>query len=474
MTFNSLLRRIPFLPCHRRRRAGITSAMAMLYLTLFATLSLGFYASVTTSVQIAKNDLRTAKALLAAESGVQFMRYHLANVNLSPTSPDAMAELCDDLKARLEGTSNLGGNHVTLTNNTIYIPGETGSYIKTNGTDNSGFSAVITDHGGNIVCTVMGRAGLTSTSTASKGVSLDFKRMPITSSVFDYAVAAKGKVMITKGTLSGVTGISDNSIATMMSAKNSGGAMTVSGGTVGGDINVVGSLGNASVTGGNVGGTSNIAMILSQHTHVVGSPTFPVFDTTVFKQYATNTYNGKTSGALQNVRIPPNTNPKFTGNVQIQGIVYIESPNQVTFQGDAKLQGFIVFENAGSVSQNTITMTGNFSEGTLPAGSQYDALRTTTGIAILAPTTALTMSGSVDSQVRGNMILGTFENSGASNIQFDQGSLLTLDTSTSIGSYFHSSKSMRWSATGKNNQPSQGVTYDSKYIPVEGSYRELN
>ena len=58
----------------RPRRAGITSAMAMLYLTLFAVLSLGFYASVTTSVQVAKNDLRTNRARLAAESGVQFMR----------------------------------------------------------------------------------------------------------------------------------------------------------------------------------------------------------------------------------------------------------------------------------------------------------------------------------------------------------------------------------------------------------------
>src|SRR3954465_5953379 len=106
MKTNTRIRRI--------RRRGITSAMAMLYLTLFATLSLGFYASVTTSVQVAKNDQRNAKALLAAESGVQFMRYHLANVNISATSPDPMGELCTDLKGRLEGSSNLGGNHVTL------------------------------------------------------------------------------------------------------------------------------------------------------------------------------------------------------------------------------------------------------------------------------------------------------------------------------------------------------------------------
>ena len=162
----------------RNHRRGITSAMAMLYLTLFATLSLGFYASVTTSVQVAKNDQRNAKALLAAESGVQFMRYHLANVDLSPTSLDPMGDHCTDLKARLEGTSNLGSNHVTLSNNTITIPAETGSYIKSNSTDNSGFSAVITDHGGNIVCTITGRTGLLATSVATKGVSLDFRRAP--------------------------------------------------------------------------------------------------------------------------------------------------------------------------------------------------------------------------------------------------------------------------------------------------------
>src|SRR5213080_3376342 len=96
----------------RTPRRGITSAMAMLYLTLFATLSLGFYASVTTSVQIAKNDQRNAKALLAAESGVQFMRYHLANVFVSSASTDPMGDLCTSLQARLDGTSNLGGNHI--------------------------------------------------------------------------------------------------------------------------------------------------------------------------------------------------------------------------------------------------------------------------------------------------------------------------------------------------------------------------
>ena len=459
-------------PRRTLRRRGITSALAMLFMTLFAVLALGFYASVTMSVEISRNDQRTAKALLAAESGVQFMRYQLAHVNIPSNSADPLSDLCTDLQASLEGTSNMGANHVTLTNNTIYIPAESGEYIKTNDTDDSGFTACITDHGGNIVCTVSGRAGLTST-TGSKAVSLDFTRAFTNSSVFDYAIASKGTVMISKGTLGGVTGVSPNTIATMMSAENSAGALSVSGGTVGGDINVVGA-GDASVTGGSVGGSSNITDILANHTHVVGNPDFPTFDTTVFEQYATNTYGGATGGTLTNVVIPPNTNPRFTGNVTIQGILYIKSPNNVQFRGNANLQGFIVFENANDVSQNVISMSGNFSEGALPSGSQFDALRTTTGIAILAPTAALSISGSTDSQVRGNIILGTFDFTGAGNVQIDQGTLMTLNTSQPDSAYFHSSKSVKWTSTGVNNKPSQGVTYDQKYIPVGGSYRELN
>ena len=454
-------------------RRGVTSAMAMLFLVLFATLSLGFYASVTTAVQVAKNDRRNARALLAAESGVQFMRYHLANVNISPTSTDVMGELCANLKARLEDTSNLGSNHVTLSNNTITIPAEPGTYIVTDANDNSGFNAVITDHGGNIVCTVLGRAGTDSTRIATKGVSLDFKRQEIPTSVFDYAVASKGKVWMVKGTLSGVPGISPNSIATIMSAMNSSGAMTVSGGSIGGDINVVNTTANASVTGGSVGGTSNTAMILSQHTHVVDEPEWPTFDTTPFESYATTTYSGQKQGTLANIRIPANTNPTFTGNVTIQGILYVESPNTVTFRGNTNLQGFIVFENKNTVAENVIDQSGNFSQGTLPAGSQFDPLRTITGIAILAPTAGLTTSGSVDSQVRGNMILGTFANSGSADLQIDQGTLMTLDENTAQSAKFNA-KTVKWTATGKTNQPSAGVSYDTKYIPVGGSYRELN
>lgn len=249
--------------------------------------------------------------------------------------------------------------------------------------------------------------------------------------------------------------------------------MTVSGGSIGGDINVVDSKSNAMVTGGSVGGTSNQALILAQHTHVVTEPEWPNFDTGVFRPYAVNNYNGATNGTFKNVKIPANTNPKFAGNVIIQGVLYVESPNKIEFKGNTTLQGFIVVEGQNTVADNVIYVSGNLSQGLLPSGPEFDPVRTTTGLAFMAPTTSLIMSGSVDSQVRGNLILGTFANDGSADLQIDQGTLMTLDETTAASATFDA-KTVKWTATGKNNQPTQGVTYDTKFVPVGGSYRELN
>ena len=43
----------------RGARRGVASVLAMLYLVIFSTLALGFFASTTLSTQIAGNDRRT-------------------------------------------------------------------------------------------------------------------------------------------------------------------------------------------------------------------------------------------------------------------------------------------------------------------------------------------------------------------------------------------------------------------------------
>src|SRR5688572_3207866 len=219
-----------------RNRRGVTSVIAMLFLVLIGTLALGFYTSVTTATALAKNDRRTAKALMAAESGIQFMRYTLARVSIPPTttSETLLGELLIDLQADENLDGNLpGGALATIKRegNVITIP-----FIVTDPTpsEKSGFTVTLTDVGGagEIVCTVRGRSG-DKGNVSHKGVRLDFTRHEIPANIFDSAVAAKGKIVVKKGSITGIAGVSSDSIIKIMSAKDTSPAIVMSGGTVG-------------------------------------------------------------------------------------------------------------------------------------------------------------------------------------------------------------------------------------------------
>src|SRR5438552_10540179 len=117
--------------CNGRNRRGITSVLAMLYLTLFTTLALGFYASVSTSLKVAENEQTTARAMRAGESGMAFMKYHLANLGVpAGTAPDVLFDtVYTRLGVRLNGYPNMGGNTVGMNaaHDQITIPGPSSS-----------------------------------------------------------------------------------------------------------------------------------------------------------------------------------------------------------------------------------------------------------------------------------------------------------------------------------------------------------
>src|SRR5688572_25021882 len=107
-----------------RRHRGVTSLIAMMYLVLISSLVLGFYAMTTTSAQLSSNDERIARAYLAADSGMDFMRRQLAKVRVPPhTAPEMSIEFYyPDLGSRMNGTGNLNGGAISRSGNTISIP----------------------------------------------------------------------------------------------------------------------------------------------------------------------------------------------------------------------------------------------------------------------------------------------------------------------------------------------------------------
>src|SRR5687767_16026049 len=98
----------------RTRRRGVTSLMAMIFVVVFASLAIGFYAQTSINAKISGNDRRMIEARTAAESGLDFMRYELARVQLPPlmTEAQAFAEVRSDLATLLNGTGNMGSNVV--------------------------------------------------------------------------------------------------------------------------------------------------------------------------------------------------------------------------------------------------------------------------------------------------------------------------------------------------------------------------
>jgi hypothetical protein len=439
----------------------------MAFLIVFVVMAIGFYGAVNTAVQIADNEQHGAKALLAAESGLQFIRYHLCNVRIpAGTKPaDVMAELHKDLRAQLENTPNMGANTVGLSGGVISIPEYPGGYLALDAAGHTRFRVTLTQSGDDVICKVSGYCG--STTSDSRTLSIQFTRYNYPTSVFDYAVTSRGGVSMMKGSVGGFGGVSADSIATVMSTKASSPAISISGGAIGGDISLTDPA-LAWISGGTVAGTSSVPDILANHTHVVKDVNFPAFDTTVFAQYATSTYSG--GSTLKNVRIPPNTNPKFNGGALIEGILYIESPNTVEFRGNTLLRGFIVFENKGTSAVNKIDMRGNVSHLPIPPGAEFDSLRNITGIAVLAPTTSMVVSGSVDSSMVGSVILGSFQNGGSADWIIDQGTLLTADPG--LAAVFNG-KTVKFKSVGKDFKPTLGMKYDERFVPVVTTYKEL-
>ena len=126
----------------------------------------------------------------------------------------------------------------------------------------------------------------------------------------------------------------------------------------------------------------------------------------VYESYAINTMDANTdttaNASYDNLRIPAGTNPHFSGNVILRGVIFIETPNVVTITGNADITGIIVGDGdwTDNSATNQINITGNVSSlpiTELPHEAQFEGLHDETGTFIMAPGFAVSMGGSFSS-----------------------------------------------------------------------------
>ena len=397
----------------RAGRRGIAAMLAMLYLVIFSALALGFYASVTISSQVAHNDRRAAEAQVAAESGLQFIKYQISRVKLPPLTKkeQRFGQLYQQLSRNLAGSANLGGGTVGYAPGVIYVPAGGTGFVDVN-QGGAGFRVTITEVGGrevgeNLRVTVSGHS---DGATINRALQLEFKPSPFDQSLFDYGVAAMGKMKLGGDfDLIGDEQLLDGSLFSGSVDEFKTPVQIKKKATITGDVYMADDDGRIKL-GGHVSiGGASARDAYEQHIHRgVDVPEFPTVDVSVYKPFVSTTLDAKKyrdSSYFANVIIPPNTNPHFTDDVVLEGVIYVQMPNKLTFEKGATVRGVIVYEpQAGFEKEkhNTIEFKQSaqfYSLDYLPVNDKFpQSLHDLDGVSIIAPQTDLKFTGGAGAQ----------------------------------------------------------------------------
>lgn len=386
---------------HDFGRKGVASILALAALVLLAVIS----ATMATQgfLEFRKSDSlsRATQARLSAESGMAYMTQVVRQVRLSNdvNASTFMDEFHAALSELLAPMSNSG---VTVT--------KVGQTVRVSEIElpdvcfSSEFTLDVSANPPSTRMTVMGRSGDFVRQTA-----VTYACVGKRSSVFDFGVASRGKIVISGN--ASLLGVNDTSEASVLSTRDEPVAIEAGGSAViEGDLYVTGSeVDYVYLKGGGltIGGTSDYDQILNDHVYLgTQEPDFPEIDTDQFIPLAVNLIDSSTDlnggSTFNNIRIAAGTNPHFPSDTIINGVMYIEAPNIVTFAAQTTINGLVVTEDASGsdIDDCQIDFRGCSSApgvAALPDTSEFAAIKTHTGTVILAPGFGVSFRGSSNS-----------------------------------------------------------------------------
>ncbi|MDY7009650.1 MAG: hypothetical protein SVV80_02725 [Planctomycetota bacterium] len=292
---------------------------------------------------------------------------------------------------------------------------------------------------------------------------------------FDYGLASRGQISIFGNAR--ILGVNDPTEASVISVTKSHlDALCLDGhAEVSGDLYTSGTGTYVSVSGSpTVAGTQDLAEIAKHVHNDVEEPDFPEIDTSPFAALATYTLqpgDPTNKNVYNNLLIPAGMNPNFTSDVVLNGVVYIESPNDVKFEGKCTINGMVVTEESSEpISNCQLSFAGHVEANgvkSLPDTSEFANVKTQTGTFILAPGFGVTFAGNF-SAINGSIAADqlTFTGTAEGTVK---GSVIGLkDLPTNIGGNVDIFVDR---SNNKNN--SAGFVKSIAMEPVPDSYNEL-
>jgi Tfp pilus assembly protein PilX len=392
-----------------KKQKGIALVVAMLFVMVFSALSVAMFSMSSGNSLVASNLHKVNAARSSAESGLEVVRYYLAQAEIPGMMPQS--QWFEELQSQLLSgilpsgmyADTVQGEDGEVTTVTI----GTSSPVTLDG--NKSFTAQVWDSGDRINIRVVGNAS--SIERKIQG-SFIYGEKPEPYSVFDFGVATKGPLELQGNILLAGVKVSVDSDVYIESHGYNNALDIIGNSQIAGDVKIVNPDAYVTLQGGQAGiGTDENGDIVTGveaiTNHVeVGAPEteFPIPNASYFEQYVTGITIDSTTDlsaltTLDNVRIAAGTNPTFSADTQINGVLFIEQPNVVDFSGNADITGLIVgdgdyTDNSGT---NEIIFRGNVSSSSVAElPESFGDLRDETGTFMMAPGFAVSMGGAFD------------------------------------------------------------------------------
>jgi len=373
------------LKLNKKNRRGVAFILAMIFMALLASLSVGIATMSSANAQLALNHKEGNRAMNNAMSGVQIVRYVLEGMS----EPNSFS-LESGMRSQLiwKGLTGVTASYTedTISLASMPVDSESGSFSSTITLLQNSWQADITGISGEI----------------SRTIRVNFNLIERGNPAFDFGIATKGPLLMTGQTE--ITGFNVAVESDVLIDTSTGDNSFEIGnqGLIEGSVHIVDPLasydvGTKSEIGGDTGSDAEDNVILG-----VEPVEFPVPDTEYFRQFATgdtidSTTNLSDYSVLNNVIIAANTNPTFASNTVINGVLFVEQPNKVTFAGKVDIYGIIV--GNGDIGEYSSDSTFDFSgqiechDVSSLEGEEFNSIKSETGSFLIAPSSVVDFSG---------------------------------------------------------------------------------
>jgi len=372
----------------RLKQRGAVLIVSMIFVLIFSALAISTATISGTNMQLAENQHKADCARACAESGLEVVRFWLNRASISGnTAPDQRLN-----QIAYSILSDLSANNITNINpyydgTTLDIPN-----VTLNSNLNEYFSVTISQiDSDTLQLDITG-----SHESITRNLRVYYRYGNRANSVFDYGVASRGPLSLSGNVEIDGANISVESNA-YIESEESILALTITGNSqIAGNVKIVNPLASVDIQGGNagIGGETGQDAIDNHVDFGAPSTEFPEPNPSYFETYVTNVVDSNTDTSLtttyENIRIQAGTNPTFTGDVTLKGVVFIETPNVVEFSGNANVTAIVVGDGdwTDDSATNQISFLGNVQShpiDELPDEEQFVGIRDENGTFVMAP-----------------------------------------------------------------------------------------